>query len=81
VNARESLENIGGEVHVTGVRELVGHLSDRGDRVGVGDVVVGERPDPALVGDLVLLPALLVGRSGRFFRALAPVDADPASDG
>ena len=35
----------------------------------------------ALAGDLVLLPALLVGRSGRFFRALAPVDADPASDG
>jgi predicted RND superfamily exporter protein len=28
----------------------------------------------ALVGDLVLLPALLVGRAGRFFRALAPVD-------
>jgi hypothetical protein len=35
----------------------------------------------ALAGDLVLLPALLVGRSGRFFRTLAPVDADPASDG
>jgi len=34
----------------------------------------------ALVGDLVLLPALLVGRSGRFFRALAPVDGGDASE-
>jgi predicted RND superfamily exporter protein len=34
----------------------------------------------ALAGDLVLLPALLVGRAGGFFRALAPVDADPPSD-
>jgi predicted RND superfamily exporter protein len=33
----------------------------------------------ALVGDLVLLPALLVGRAGRFFRALAPVDDGDAS--
>jgi len=30
----------------------------------------------ALAGDLVLLPALLVGRSGRFFRALAPVEGN-----
>jgi uncharacterized protein len=35
----------------------------------------------ALAGDLVLLPALLVGRAGGFFRALAPVDGDPPSDG
>ena len=34
----------------------------------------------ALAGDLVLLPALLVGRCGGFFRALAPVDGDPPSD-
>jgi predicted RND superfamily exporter protein len=34
----------------------------------------------ALAGDLVLLPALLVGRAGGFFRALAPVDGDPPSD-
>ncbi len=29
----------------------------------------------ALAGDLVLLPALLVGRAGRFFRSMAPADA------
>ena len=34
----------------------------------------------ALAGDLVLLPALLVGRAGGFFRPLAPVDGDPPSD-
>ena len=33
----------------------------------------------ALAGDLVLLPALLVGRSGRFFRALAPVEGSRAA--
>jgi len=34
----------------------------------------------ALAGDLVLLPALLVGRAGRFFRSMAPVGegVDPA---
>lgn len=34
----------------------------------------------ALAGDLVLLPALLVGWAGGFFRTLTPVDGAPPSD-
>jgi predicted RND superfamily exporter protein len=30
----------------------------------------------ALAGDLVYLPALLVGRFGGFFRSMAPADGD-----
>ena len=33
----------------------------------------------ALAGDLVLLPALLVGRAGRLFRSMAPAEGDPLS--